>query len=141
VGLLQAPSAGLALAMAGSHIKNREMNGALTLGGHHFIFRHNNQPIVSICNCFNDREEARPGRSAWRPHQRHHFGRRIERQKNDNKIPCGLRWPLFDILHTTTNQRHVGTMEEVKEMKFDRGEGTQGGYNPIFLSAIEFKKM
>ncbi len=27
------------------------------------------------------------------------------------KYNKGLRWPLLDILHTTTNQKHVGMME------------------------------
>jgi hypothetical protein len=40
-------------------------------------------------------------------------GGQIEEQKiYKNKIRHGLRWPLFDILHTTTNQKHVGAMEK-----------------------------
>jgi hypothetical protein len=52
------------------HIKNRERDGALTLGGRCFMFRCKNRPIVGICSCLNDRAEARPGpgRSSWGPH-------------------------------------------------------------------------
>jgi hypothetical protein len=40
-------------------------------------------------------------------------GRQMEQQqKYKNKIQHGLRWPLFDILHATTNQKHADTMEK-----------------------------
>jgi hypothetical protein len=41
------------------------------------------------------------------------LGRRIERRKQITKIKYdeGLRWPPFDNLHATTNQKHSGVME------------------------------
>jgi hypothetical protein len=40
-------------------------------------------------------------------------GWQIEQQKNyKNKTSRGIRWPLFNILHSTTNQKHPGVMEK-----------------------------
>jgi hypothetical protein len=44
-----------------------------------------------------------------------------EQQKTKNKKLCGLKWPLIDISNATTNQKHVGMMEERKAKRFDRG--------------------
>jgi hypothetical protein len=42
-------------------IKKERRNNALALGGHCFIFRHNNQPIVGGSNGSYYGEEVRPG--------------------------------------------------------------------------------
>jgi hypothetical protein len=75
MGPLQAPSAGFALAMAGSlvwgnktrHIKIQRDSGggALTLGGCWLAKKSNNQPIVGRINIRDDGEGARLGRSVW----------------------------------------------------------------------------
>ncbi len=40
-------------------------------------------------------------------------GGELNNEKKVTKIMYneGLRWPPFDILHTTTNQKHAGVME------------------------------
>ncbi len=45
----------------------------------------------------------------------------LSHRKNESKIRSGLRRPLFNILHTANNQKHVGTSMEVKERVFDQG--------------------
>jgi hypothetical protein len=53
-----------------------------------------------------------------------------------NKIQSGLRWLLFDILHATTNQIHMGATEK----GWDRTRGwvlPLGEYNSIVLGGIE----
>jgi hypothetical protein len=40
-------------------------------------------------------------------------GRQIEQQQNyKNKIQSDLRWPPFDVLHATTNQKHADMTEK-----------------------------
>ncbi len=71
--LLQAPGGGFALAVAGSLvwdaklrcIKNGEGDGSSALGGHRWVVRHNNQPLVGRSNRRDDGEDARPGWSVW----------------------------------------------------------------------------
>ncbi len=73
MGPLQVPSAGFALARAGSldwgdktrHIENRERGGALALGGRHLVKKSNNLQIVSGNNGRDDGEGVRLGRSIW----------------------------------------------------------------------------
>jgi hypothetical protein len=74
MGPLQLPSAGFALATAGSfvwgnnkmQIKNCEIGGMLALGGCRLMMQYNNQPIVtSVRSFYDDRAEARLGRSIW----------------------------------------------------------------------------
>ncbi len=45
--------------------KNIERDGSLALGGHCFVIRHNNQPIVGGSSRMDDGEDARPGWSVW----------------------------------------------------------------------------
>ncbi len=76
------------------------------------VVRHNNRPIVSGSDRRDDEEDARPGWSVWGGV----FlisGQRIERQKKLQKLKYdkGLRWPPFDILHATTNQKHAVVMK------------------------------
>jgi hypothetical protein len=40
------------------------------------------------------------------------LGRQTEQQNNKNKKCCGLKWLSINISNTTTNQKHVGMMEE-----------------------------
>jgi hypothetical protein len=41
-------------------------------------------------------------------------GQQMEQgKKYNNKIRCRLRWPCYNISQATTNQKHVGTMEQV----------------------------
>jgi hypothetical protein len=49
-------------------------------------------------------------------------GRQIEQRKKTTKIKYdkGLRWPPFDILHATTNQKQAGVMEEGWDRLRDR---------------------
>jgi hypothetical protein len=73
MGPLQAPGAGFAQAMSGyfvwdkfwSHIKNREIGGALALGGCRSINTYNNQMEVGVRGGGYIEEEARPGRNVW----------------------------------------------------------------------------
>jgi hypothetical protein len=66
MGSLQVPSAGFVHATASSfflvfflsHIKNKEIGGALALGGHHSINTYSNQMEVGVWG-------ARPGQTAW----------------------------------------------------------------------------
>ncbi len=41
--------------------KNREIGGALALGGCRFMMQYNNQTIVGVCGFYDDIAEARPG--------------------------------------------------------------------------------
>ncbi len=65
------------------------------------------------------------------------LGWQIEKQKNyKSKIQRGLRWLAFDILHTTTNQKHADTMEK----RWDRTHNrvvTLGECNSLILGTIE----
>jgi hypothetical protein len=73
MGPLQAPGAGFVHAMAGSlvwdefliHIKNREMGGALALGGRRFLNIYNNQMEVGIRGGLYIGEDARLGWNVW----------------------------------------------------------------------------
>jgi hypothetical protein len=46
-------------------IKKKRKRNALALGGHCFIFRHSNKPIVGGSNGRDDGEDARQGWSVW----------------------------------------------------------------------------
>jgi hypothetical protein len=46
-------------------IKIERRNNVLALGGHCFIFRHNNQPMVRGRDGSYYGEDAQPGRSVW----------------------------------------------------------------------------
>jgi hypothetical protein len=65
-------------------------------------------------------------------------GRQIEKQKKyKSKIWRGLRWPPFDILHATTNKKHV----DVTEKRWDRTCNwvvILGEHNSIVSGAIEW---
>ncbi len=73
MGTLQVPSTGSALATADSliwgnktrHIKNREIGGALALGGHHLVKKCNNQQKNDGNDGRDDGEVTRLGRSVW----------------------------------------------------------------------------
>jgi hypothetical protein len=73
MGLLQASSTGFAHAMAGSLFginfeatsKNREIEGALALGGRHSINTYNNQMEIGVQGGGYIEEEARPGQDMW----------------------------------------------------------------------------
>ncbi len=105
---------------------NRERDGASTLGGRRFIFRRNNQSIVGLSGCYNKRAEARPGGSMWGAKVPSFWPSNWATWKWWNKICPGLRQLLINVFHTTTNQKHAGTMEEVKERRFN-WRGMQGG--------------
>jgi hypothetical protein len=45
--------------------------------------------------------------------------RQISEEKTTTKIRRGLRWPLTNENHTTTNQKHAGAMKEVMEGSCD----------------------
>jgi hypothetical protein len=66
-----------------------------------------------------------------------HSGRQIEQQKNNKKkIQPGLRWPPFNILHATTNRKHVGATEK----RWDRMRNpavTLGEQDFIILGVVE----
>ncbi len=92
----------------------------MALGGRRWVERHIYQPIVGGSNRRDDGEDARPGWSVWGGVFLI-FGRQIERQKNyKNKYDKGLRWPPFDILHATTNQKQAGVMEGGWDSPSDR---------------------
>jgi hypothetical protein len=71
IGLLQASSTGFAIVMTGSfiwgkeigHIHNREIRGALTLGGYCLVKKRNNLQTVGENNRRDDGEGAQLGRS------------------------------------------------------------------------------
>jgi hypothetical protein len=73
MGPLQVSRAGFAIATAGSlvwgnkatGIKNREIGGALALGGCRVMMPYINQPIVGVCSFDNDRAEVWLGQSIW----------------------------------------------------------------------------
>jgi hypothetical protein len=52
------------------------------------------------------------------------------------KIHYGLRWPPIDVFDSTTNQKHMGVMEEVQGKRFNGG-GARGNGNTIVLWAIK----
>jgi hypothetical protein len=63
----------------------------------------------------------------------------LNNKKYKNKIRCGLRWLPFDILHVTTNQKHVG----LTEGGWDRTcyqAGTLGEHDSIVLGLLSMPK-
>jgi hypothetical protein len=56
--------------------------------------------------------------------------------KNKKIKKCrGLRWLCYDTSHATTNQKHVGTMEQVYESRCSQG-GVRRGDNSIILGGV-----
>ncbi len=47
-------------------------------------------------------------------------------KKYKNEICHGLRWLCYDVSHTTTNQKHAGTIERVYESMCDQGRERRG---------------
>jgi hypothetical protein len=103
--------------------KNREMGGPFALDGRRLMEGHNNQPKVSINDGRGIEEERRPGRNVWKGVVSSLGAANRRRKKIIMKICCGLRRPLTNENHTTTNQKHAGATKEVKEGSCDwRGE-------------------
>jgi hypothetical protein len=65
------------------------------------------------------------------------FGPSKWRQKNNkNKKLRSHRRPPNNILHATTNQKHVDAMKEMKEKSLDQG-GVRWKYGTIILGMIK----
>jgi hypothetical protein len=94
-------------------LKNREGDGSLALGGCRWVVRHSNQPIAGGSNRRDDGEDVQPGWSVW-VGCFSYFGVENQTMKKITKIKYnkGLRWPPFNILDATTNQKQAGVMEE-----------------------------
>jgi hypothetical protein len=103
--------------------KNREMGGPLALDGCHLMGGHNNQPKVGINSGRGIEEEWRPGRTVWGGVVSLLGVANQGRKKTTTKKRPGLRRLPTNENHTTTNQKHSGTMKEVKEGScYPRGE-------------------
>ncbi len=76
------------------------------------VVQHNNQSIVRSSDRRDDEEDAQPGWSVWGGCFSY-FGAANRTTKKNTKIKYdeGLRCPPFDILHITTNQKHMGMTE------------------------------
>jgi hypothetical protein len=99
-------------------LKNRERDGVTALSGHLLVGQHNNQPKVGIRGRRDIGEGAQPGRNTWGGHRTIVWGSELSHKKNKKtkkiKICCSLKWPPINISNATTNQKHVGVMEERK---------------------------
>jgi hypothetical protein len=92
--------------------KNRERDDALAFGGRRFTIKTNNQTIVGDSNGRDDGEDTQQG-GACGDGVISLFGVANQTtEKLQNKIQHDLIWLSFDILHTTTNQKHAGAMEK-----------------------------
>ncbi len=100
--------------------KNREMGGPFALDGRRLMGGHNNQPKVGINGGSSIEEERRPGRNMWGGVVSSLGAVNRQRKKMTTKIRPGLRRPLMNENHTTTNQKHAGVTKEVKEGSCDR---------------------
>jgi hypothetical protein len=60
-----------------------------------------------------------------------------KKKYNKNKTRPGLRLPPHNILHATTNQKHTGVTEEMKEKRSDWG-GAWRKRNTIILRTNKF---
>jgi hypothetical protein len=106
--------------------KNREMRGPLALDGHRLMGGHNNQPQVGINSGRDIEEERQPGRNVWGGVVSSLGAANQRRNKMTTKIRPGLRRPPTNENHTRTNQKHAGTIKEVKEGSCNR-QGERGG--------------
>jgi hypothetical protein len=68
----------------------------LALGGLRFMMQYNNQLIVSVCSFYDDRAEARPGRSIWGGAVALFWPSNEQQKNKQSKIRRDLRWPVFD---------------------------------------------
>ncbi len=75
------------------------------------VVRHKNQQIVGGRDRRDDEEDARPGWSVWGGGVLFRGSELNNKKVTKIKYDKGLRWPPFDILHATTNQKHAGVME------------------------------
>jgi hypothetical protein len=90
---------------------------------------HNNQPKVSINDGRGIEEERRPGRNVWGGVVSSLGAANGRRKNTTTKIRHGLRRPLTNENHTTTNQKHAGATKEVKEGSCDRQGERWGSAN------------
>ncbi len=86
--------------------KNREMGGPFALDGRRLMEGHNNQPKVGINYGSGIEEERQPGRNVWGGVVSLLGAANQQRKKMTTKIHHGLRRPLTNENHTTTNQKH-----------------------------------
>ncbi len=75
------------------------------------VVRSKNQPIVSSSDRRDDGEDARPGWSVWGAGFLFWGGKLNDKKNTKIKYDKGLRWPPYNILHATTNQKQAGVME------------------------------
>ncbi len=59
----------------------------------------------------DDGEDARPGRSVWGVVFSSFMAANCRTKNDKNIFQCSLRWPPFNIIHATTNQKQAGTTE------------------------------
>jgi hypothetical protein len=116
----------------------RERDVTLALGGHLLVGQHNNQPKVSVHGRRDIGEGARPGQNIWGRRHTIVWGSKLGNKKIKNEKLHGLKfkWLPIDISNATTNQKHVGVMEERKARRFNRG-GAWGKRDSIILVAKE----
>ena len=86
--------------------KNREMVGPFALDGCCLMGGHNNQSKVDIDSGRDIEEERRPGRNVWGGVVSLLGAANRQRKKMTTKMHQGLRRPLTNENHTTTNQKH-----------------------------------
>jgi hypothetical protein len=79
-------------------LKNREIGGALALGGHRSINTYNNQMEVGIRGEGYIEEEARPGQNMWGGEVPSFLPSSGASRTKKNKLHLGLRRPPFEIL-------------------------------------------
>jgi hypothetical protein len=99
------------------------MGGSFAIDGCHLMGGHNNQPKVGIDGERGIEEERQPGQNMWGGVVSLLGAENRQRKKTTMKLHHGLRRPPTNENYTTTNQKHAGATEEVKEGSCDqRGE-------------------
>ena len=106
--------------------KNREMGGALDLGGCCLMMGYNNQPRIGGSNNGDVLERRRVGRRAHGETPFHHLGRQIERQKiNKHDIHHSLRQPSIN--NGSHNNQMINNGSHNNQTKTGRCDGGKYG--------------
>jgi hypothetical protein len=99
------------------------------------MMQYNNQPIVGVCGLDDDRAESWLWHSVWGGALALFWPLNKQQKNKQSKIWHDLRCRHSMTEQTTTNQKHVGAMERVHEMRCNQG-GARRGDDTIVLRGI-----
>ncbi len=112
----------------------------MALGGRRLVKKSNNQQLLAETMEGIMESERRWG-GAYGGVLSLRVGRQIEQHKKYKKIRRGLRWPCYNISHTTTSQKHVGGTREMWGKRNDQTGDVWGGVIPLFWRQIRGNRL